>query len=203
MITLTLDWHEVLWWLQGAMSGSHLRWGAYEDMVNRVWPQCSEQERRNIFWIMRRDLGYWWRPEGYNGYDRTMKGEGPWKADDEGFAIDRNDPDAKPRQVITDLTSWRYFRQVLARFDPDRQVAVTLQTRSQTEARTVYDDTRQRGILIPRDEDYGEGHRRGRLTVTVRTYEWQGDYRIDWNKRCDPDRIVKTERIDIPDTGET
>ena len=203
MITLTLDWHEVLWWLQGAMSGSHLRWGAYEDMVNRVWPQCSEQERRNIFWIMRRDLGYWWRPEGYNGYDRTMKGEGPWKADDEGFAIDRNDPDAKPRQVITDLTSWRYFRHVLARFDPDRQMAVTLQTRSQTEARTVYDDTRQRGILIPRDEDYGEGHRRGRLTVTVRTYEWQGDYRIDWNKRCDPDRIVKTERIDIPDTGET
>ena len=203
MITLTLDWHEVLWWLQGAMSGSHLRWFAYEDMVNRVWPQCSEQERRNIFWIMRRDLGYWWRPEGYNGYDRTMKGEGPWKADDEGFAIDRNDPDAKPRQVITDLTSWRYFRQVLARFDPDRQVAVTLQTRSQTEARTVYDDTRQRGILIPRDEDYGEGHRRGRRTVTVRTYEWQGDYRIDWNKRCGPDRIVKTERIDTPDTGET
>lgn len=203
MITLNLDWHEVLWWLQGAMSGSHLRWSAYEDMVNRVWPQCDEQERRNIFWIMRRDLGYWWRPEGYNGYDRTMKGEGPWKADDEGYAIDRTDPDAKPRQVITDLTPWMYFRKVLARFDPDRQMAVTLQARSQSEARTVYDDARQRGILIPRDKDYGERRHIGRRTVTVRAYEWQGDYRIDWNKRCDPDRIVKAERIDIPDTGET
>ena len=202
MITLTLDWHEVLWFLQGAMSGSHLRWSAYEDMVNRVWPQCTEQERRSIFFIMRRDLGYWWRPEGFRGDDPNLCGEGPWKANDDGYAIDRTDPDAKPQQVITDLTPWMYFRQVLARFDPDRQYAVTLQARSQKEARTVYDDTQRRGILIPRDGDYGEGHRKGRLTVTVRAYEWQGDYRIDWNKRCDPDRIVSVEKMEIPDTGE-
>jgi len=202
MITLTLDWHEILWWLSGAMSGSHLRWSTYEDMVNRVWPQCTEQERRSIFFVMRRDLGYWWRPEGFRGDDPNLRGEGPWRADDQGYAIDRTDPEAKPRQVITDLTPWMYFRQVLARFDPDRQYAVTLQARSQTEARTVYDDTQRRGILIPHDGDYGEGHRKGRLTVTVRAYEWQQDYRIDWNKRCDADRVVSVEKMEIPDTGE-
>jgi hypothetical protein len=227
MITLTLDWHEVLWFLAGAMSGSHLRWSAYEDMVNRVWPQCTEQERRSIFLIMRRDLGYWWRPEGFRGDDPNLRGEGPWKAaikreqddacishaereqartkfkaDNQGYAIDRTNPEAKPRQVITDLTPWRYFRQVLARFDPDRQYAVTLRADSQKEARTVYDDTQRRGILIPRPDDYCEGHRNGRLTVTVRAYQWQQDYRIDWNKRCDPDRIVSVEKMEIPDTGE-
>lgn len=202
MITLNLDWHEVLWFLAGAMQDSHLRWSAYEDMVNRVWPQCSEQERRCIFLIMRRDLGSWWRPEGFRGDDPNLRGEGVWKADDDGYAIGCEDADGQPVKAITDLTPWMYFRQVLARFDPDAQYAVTLQAHSQTEARTVYDDARQRGILIPRDEDYGEAHRKGRLTVTVRAYQWQGDYRIDWNKRCDADRIVSVEKMEIPDTGE-
>jgi len=202
MITLTLDWHEVLWFLQGAMSGSHLRWSAYEDMVNRVWPQCTEQERRSIFFVMRRDLGYWWRPEGFRGDDPNLRGEGPWKADDQGYAIDRTNPEAKPRQAITDLTPWMYFRQVLARFDPDRQYAVTLRAESLTETRIVYNDAKQRGIVIPRDGDYGEHRHIGRRTVTVRAYEWQGDYRIDWNKRCDQDRIVSVEKMEIPDTGE-
>ena len=226
MITLTLDWHETLWLLQGAMSGSHLRWSAYEDMVNRVWPQCSEQERRNIFFIMRRDLGYWWRPEGFRGDDPNLRGEGPWKAaikreqddacishaereqarmkfkaDDDGYAIDRTDPEAKPRQVITDLTPWMYFRQVLARFNPDAQYAVTLRADSRKLADRVYKDTHQRGILIPSDEDYSWRNPKSR-TVTVRAYQWQQDYRIDWNKRCDPDRIVSVEKMEIPDTGE-
>lgn len=201
MITLTFDWHEVLWFLQGAMSGSHLRWSAYEDMVNRVWPQCSEQERRNIFFVMRRDLGYWWRPEGFRGDDPNLRGEGLWKADDQGYAIDRTDPEAKPRLVIHDLTPWMYFRQVLARFDPDRQYAVTLQAESLTETRIAYNDAKQRGIVIPRDKDYGEHRHIGRRTVTVRAYHWQGDYRIDWNKRCDPDRIVSVEKMEIPDDG--
>ena len=201
MITLTFDWHEVLWFLAGAMQGSHLRWSAYEDMVNCVWPQCSEQERRCIFFIMRRDLGYWWRPEGFRGDDPNLRGEGLWLADDRGYAIDRTDPDAKPRQVITDLTPWMYFRQVLARFDPDRQYAVTLRADSRKLADRVYKDARQRGILIPRDEDYGWKTPRSR-TVTVRAYQWQQDYRIDWNKRCDADRIVSVEKMEIPATGE-
>jgi len=196
MITLTLDWHEVLWFLAGAMQGSHLRWSAYEDMVNRVWPQCSEQERRCIFFVMRRDLGYWWRPEGFRGDDPNLRGEELWKANDQGYAIDHNDPDAKPRQVITDLTPWMYFRQVLARFDPDRQYAVTLRADSRKLADRVYKDVRQRGILIPRNEDYCWRNPKSR-TVTVRAYQWQGEYRIDWNKRCDADRIVRVEHLEV------
>lgn len=32
MITLTLDWREVLWWFQGGMAGSHIRRSVYEDI---------------------------------------------------------------------------------------------------------------------------------------------------------------------------
>ena len=197
MITLTLDWHEVLWWLQGAMSGSHLRWSAYEDMVNRVWPQCTEQERRNIFFIMRRDLGSWWRPKGFRGDDPNLRGEGPWRADDDGYAIDCEDADGQPVKAITDLTPWMYFRQVLARFNPEAQYAVTLQADSRKLADTVWKDARQRGILVARDGDYNSYRNPKGRTVTVRTYQWQKDYRIDWDKRCDPDRIVKVEHLEV------
>jgi hypothetical protein len=87
-----------------------------------------------------------------------------------------------------------YFRQVLARFDPDRQYAVTLRADSRKLADRVYKDARQRGILIPRDEDYGWKNPKSR-TVTVRAYQWQQDYRIDWDKRCDQDRIVSVEPL--------
>ena len=91
MITLNLDWHEVLWWMQGGMAGSHLRWSVYEDMVNRVWPQCSEQERRNLWLIMRRDLGRYWRPDGWSSFDlANAHGEGDWKPL-KGYTIDRED----------------------------------------------------------------------------------------------------------------
>ena len=52
--------------------------------------------------------------------------------------------------------------------------------------------------FFPEDPDEAIHWLRG----IVRAYEWQGDYRIDWNKRCDADRIVKAERLTIPDTGE-
>ena len=54
--TLTLDWHQLIWFLEGAARGSHLRWGVYEDMVNLVWPQLEEQERENFYAIARRNL---------------------------------------------------------------------------------------------------------------------------------------------------
>lgn len=173
MIKLELDWCEVLWWMQGGMAGSHLRWSVYEDMVNKVWPQCTEQERKNIWFIMRRDLGGYWRPDGWSGFDRTTAhGEGEWKP---AAAVLTYSDDNRydPAKCITDLTPWTYFRKVLARFDPQNQYAVTL---------------------------------RGTTTTTVRTYRWHDlnghdAYFIDWNRRCDPERIVKVEKIDIPDNG--
>ena len=206
MITLHLDWREVLWWMQGGMAGSHLRWSVYEDMVNKVWPQCSEQERRNIWFIMRRDLGSWWRPAGWSGFDMaTAHGEGAWKADNEGYAIDRDDPDGYPKQVITDLTPWMYFRQVLARFDPENQYEVTLPVHNAEELDGVLRFTPAATIIsrpsIPLTKEKYDAWTSDTATVVVRAYKWNDAYFIDWSRRCDPDRITKAESIVIPDTG--
>ena len=60
-------------------------------------------------------------------------------------------------------------------------------------------DEKQKMLTVS-DEDYCWRNPKSR-TVTVRAYHWQQDYRIDWNKRCDPDRIVSVEKMEIPDTG--
>jgi hypothetical protein len=203
MVTLNLDWHEVLWWMQGGMAGSHLRWSVYEDMVNRVWPQCSEQERRNLWLIMRRDLGSYWRPDGWSGFDlATAHGEGEWKPL-KGYVIDREDADGKPVAYIMDETPWMYFRQVLARFDPENQYAVTMHVHNQKELDGILRD-RHMGHLI----DWPKlSHVRGvdwesdTTTVTVRTYKWKEEYYINWTRRCDELRITKAERLTIPDDG--
>ena len=203
MITLNLDWHEVLWWMQGGMSGSHLRWSVYEDMVNKVWPQCSEQERRNLWFFMRRDLGSYWRPDGWSGFDlATAHGEGEWKP---AAAVLTYSDDKRydPAKVITDLTPWMYFRQVLARFDPENQYAVTMRVHNQKELDGILRD-RHMGHLI----DWPKlSHVRGvdwqsdTATVTVRAYKWKEEYYINWTRRCDELRITKADRLTIPDDG--
>lgn len=222
MITLNLDWHEVLWWMQGGMAGSHLRWSVYEDMVNRVWPQCSEQERRNLWFIMRRDLGSWWRPDGWSGFDlATAHGEGEWKANDEGYAIDYKNPDAKPHKAIYDLTPWMYFRQVLARFDPENQYAVTMDCTVEQESpfddgdalfsQMMHDKAVQQatvmaraamnmGILIPDNFIDRQQIEAERPSVTVRAYKWKEEYYIDWTRCCKASSVT-VERLTIPDDG--
>lgn len=205
MITLSLDWREVLWWMQGGMSGSHLRWSVYEDMVNRVWPACSEQERRNMWLIMRRDLGSWWRPDGWSGFDlATAHGEGEWKPALSMLTYS-DDKRYDPAKVITDLTPWMYFRQVLARFDPENQYAVTMHVHNQDELDNVLRFTPAATVIshppIPRTKK-GLGWQSDTATVTVRAYKWENEYRIDWDRRCAEDIIVKAEKLEIPDTGE-
>lgn len=162
MITLNLDWREVLWWMQGGMAGSHLRWSVYEDMVNRVWPQCSEQERRNIHYIMERDFGTYWR-----------NSDGSWKSESDIF----------------DKTPFEYFRQVLARFDPENQYAVTMAVHNAEELDSVIFFTPAASVIsrpsIPHTvEEYDAWHS-DTATVTVRAYKWQEEYYIDWSRRCD------------------
>ena len=190
MITLQLDWHEVLWWMQGGMSGSHLQWNVYSDMVNHVWPQCSEQERRNIWLIMRRDLGSCWRPGGWSGFDiDNAHGEGEWR----------------PEDTIHDKTPWMYFRQVLARFDPENQYAVTMSVHNAEELDGVLLGTPEASIIsipsIPHTIKAYNAWQSDTATVTVRAYRWQDGYYINWCRRCDPDKITKIEKLEIPDEG--
>lgn len=196
MITLTLEWREVLWWMQGGMSGSHLRWSVYDDMVNKVWPQCSEQERRNMWFVMRRDLGSYWRPDGWSGFDmRTAHGEGEWK----------------PENEIYDKTPWTYFRQVLARFDPENQYAVTLPIKEEIDLRLSINGLCKDSIIdAPIRYVTADGREAFDITshpyLTVRAYKWQDldghdAYFINWRRRCDPDKIAKVEKLEIHDDG--
>ena len=59
---LTLDRFELLWWCEGFVGKSHLRWDGYERMVNDVFPQLSEDERECIYAYVKRDLS--WHFEG-------------------------------------------------------------------------------------------------------------------------------------------
>ena len=205
MIKLQLEWREVLWWMQGGMAGSHLRWSVYEDMVNKVWPQCSEQERRNLWLIMRRDLGGWWRPDGWSGFDlANAHGEGEWRP---AAAVLTYSDDMRynPAKVITDITPWMYFRQVLSRFDPENQYVVTMAVHNAEELDSVLRLTPAATIIsipkIPRTKEKYDAWQSDTATVTVRAYKWQEEYRIDWTRRCDESRITKAEKIEIPDDG--
>ena len=189
MITLNLDWREVLWWMQGGMAGSHLRWNVYEDMVNRVWPQCSEQERRNMWLIMRRDLGTYWRPDGWNGHSHmTEKGEGPWKPA-AGMLTYSDDKRYDPAKMITDITPWMYFRQVLARFDPDNQYKLEIKCPDGEKLERMLQTTPRASIIsTPKP-------------LIIRAYKWKEQYRIDWDRYCAEDCIINVEKLEIPDDG--
>ena len=185
MIKLTLEWREVLWWLQGGMCGSHVRWSVYEDMVNRVWPQCSEQERRNIFLIMRRDLGTYWRPGDWNGHAHmTDEGEGPWRD-----------------EAIGD-SELKRFRHVLARYNPDNQYAVTMRVENSGQMDELMGIPR--AVIISRPSvalTARDGWESTTATMTVRAYRWEDEYRIDWQRRCADGLVVGKERLNIPDDG--
>ena len=138
-----------------------------------------------------------------NGFDlATAHGEGEWKP---AAAVLTYSDDKRydPAKVITDLTPWMYFRQVLARFDPENQYAVTMRVHNQKELDGILRD-RHMGHLI----DWPKlSHVRGvdwqsdTATVTVRAYKWKEEYYIDWSHRCDENRITKADRLTIPDDG--
>jgi len=98
-----------------------------------------------------------------------------------------------------------YFRQVLARFDPDNQYAVSIAVHNAEELDSVLRLTPAATIIscpkIPRTAAKYDAWHSDTATVTVRAYKWQDEYRIDWNRRCDETAIVKTEKITIPDEG--
>ena len=190
MITLKLDWREVLWWMQGGMAGSHLRWSVYEDIVNRVWPQASEQERRNMWLIMRRDMGTCWRPDGWNGHSHMQdKGEGPWK----------------PKEEIFDTKPWVLFRQVIARFNPDEQYAVTMRVNNEMELNNTLFHTPKASIISCPTLYKAKGcvptFDVSSAPLTIRAYRWQDRYFLDGNRYCAEELITNIDKLDIPDDG--
>ncbi len=182
MIKLCLDWHEVLWWLKGGMSGSHLCWGVYEDMVNLVWPQCSEQERIAIFQIIRRDFGTYWRPEEWNGYRDAEKpitaDDGPWRED------------------IFSKSEWMLFRQMLACYNPENQYKVTMRIRNKKDW-NLASLFRSRLLYLPAAPVTKNGEKWDSVTAEVRAYLWEGEYRMSWDNRCDESMIEMIEKIKI------
>lgn len=174
----------MLWWMQGGMAGSHLRWSVYEDMVNKVWPQCNVKQRCNIFRIMRRDLGSYWRPSGWQCMD-DEPGEGPWRDD------------------ISDRIPWEYFRQVLARFNPDNQYAVQMKSETVNDYRDFVRLSKfnsvciKRPYTLPTDIEWKD---KG-FELTIQAYMWNGEYYIDWRHRCVDTTIVKVEPLTLSEDG--
>lgn len=138
---------------------------------------------------MRRDLGTYWRPDGWQGNEPDPHGEGDWK----------------PESEISDKTPFEHFRQVLARFDPENQYAVTMRVRNKQEWESTVRSTPD-AIIIDRPNlshfKHDDDWQSDTAIFKVRTYKWKDEYRIDWSRRCAEDAIVKTENLDIPDTGE-
>lgn len=60
--TLKLDRFELLWFCEGFVGKSHLRWDGYKRMIEDVFPQLSEDERECIYTYAKRDLS--WHFEG-------------------------------------------------------------------------------------------------------------------------------------------
>ena len=64
--TITIDWHEAIWYLQGVIGGSHLRWDGYKRLVNTIWLQFNEREREAFYTTAKRNFG-----EYFIGKDST------------------------------------------------------------------------------------------------------------------------------------
>jgi hypothetical protein len=121
---------------------------------------------------------------GWSGFGFVHpEGEGVWKEDSE----------------IHDKTPWMYFRQVLARFDPENQYAVTMQCKSSEDYQSFVRLAIFPAVCIRRP--YNLPKESNTFEITVRTYLWNGEYRIDWSRRCAETAIVKTEKMNIPDNG--
>ena len=138
--------------------------------------------------IMRRDLGWSWRPNEWNGHEHMQdKGEGPWRDD------------------VLDKTPWEYFRQVLARFDPDNQYAVTLSVHRLEALNDVLRLTPKASVLSSPTCIVAKGCVPTidfeSAPLTIRAYKWQDDYRVNWSRCFAPDAIESVEHLDIPDDG--
>ncbi len=228
MIEMICDWHEVLWWFQGAMCGSHLRWGAYEDMVNKVWPQCSDKERKAMHTVMMRDFGTYWRPDGWRYDDGGAAAEQRPAEKDAGGAFAEDEPcgepqgtgavccgDGKPcgepqgtgaagREVVCyDDGSWKDEKQL---FDTTawmyfRRVLACFCPDNQYLVTMQYKgrlSTEKAEASMPNSRVVT--HDKRRKIMQVRAYLFGGQYWAGWRRYCDPSFIQKVEKMSVRET---
>ena len=99
--TLNLDKFELLWFIEGFVGKSHLRWDGYKIMINNVYPQLSDTEREFIYVFAKRDFSWMFEKE-------------------------------------KDTTSAKYFRQMLARYNPANQYIVSCDNGKEHETVLAY-----------------------------------------------------------------
>lgn len=55
-MTTNLDWHDIIYLMEGCAGGSHLRQGIWQRAVDEFWKKLSDDERKVIYWIAKRDI---------------------------------------------------------------------------------------------------------------------------------------------------
>lgn len=55
-MTTNLDWHDIIYLMEGCAGGSHLRQGIWQRAVDEFWAKLDQEERDNIYWIAKRDI---------------------------------------------------------------------------------------------------------------------------------------------------
>lgn len=99
MAKLNLDRFQLLWFCEGFIGKSHLRWDGYQIMVDKVFPQLTDKEREFIYTYVKRDFKWHWEDKKF-----------------------------------LDETPYRYWLQMLARFNPANQVHVWLKDGTEVDA---------------------------------------------------------------------
>jgi hypothetical protein len=156
---------------------------------------------------MRRDLGSYWRPDGWSGFDlATAHGEGEWKPtmdDVRGKTDDVSQSSAITHQpsYIADTTPWMYFRQVLSRFDPENQYAVTMLYPDCNTLERILRTTPKASVISTPKPSKMRRYPMPLQPFIIRAYKWNEKYYIGWDRRCDESQITKVERLTIPDNG--
>lgn len=69
--TLNLDKFELLWFCDGFVGKSHLRWDGYKIMIDNVFPQLNEAEREFIYTYAKRDFSWMFDKEKRKYVDDT------------------------------------------------------------------------------------------------------------------------------------
>ena len=76
-ITIEMNAHQILWYLEGCARGSHLRQGCWHDMI-KLYPEMSQSMRDFLYYHAKRDIAPIFEPQ------ECLKNTRPCGAEDFG-----------------------------------------------------------------------------------------------------------------------